>query len=234
MININDILNNNTINIFTDASTLKSNNITYSGYGAITMLEYREIGSKVFVDANSTSNIGELKAIRTGISEAISLRQQGFTGTINLFSDSQYSILSLRDWIFNWRLNPDGTKILGYGNKPVSNQSLILEIIQILVQFNPNVFLYHQKGHVNINKKKDIYKASNVFSRSNYIKDEIDIELIKFISTCNNEIDNRTRWHLRNQAILKPYQDPFTFIVPDNYIEQLHQYNIIRGGRFYV
>lgn len=235
-----DFVNPNVINIFTDASMMPTDGTqpVPGCYGFLTMHGETEINHGVYVDTYSTVNRAEIKGIKCAVMEAIRLRSIGFRGMINIFSDSQISVLGIRERIFGWFNN--GSYLENKSGEKVANQSEYIEILQLIIQYNPYVNFYHMKGHVNIHDSQLVFKASSTFRRSNMHPDtpvkNIDLDFIKFISKCNNEIDNRTRWHLRNQV--RPenvvYRDAFTFVPTPIYDDQLHTYNILTGGNYNV
>lgn len=235
-----DFVNPNVINIFTDASMMPTDGTQQvpGCYGFLTMHGEVEINYGTYIDTYSTVNRAEIKGIKYAVMEAVRLRNMGFRGIINIFSDSQISILGIRERIFSWYNN--GNFLENKSGDKVANQSEYIEIMQIIINNNPYVNFYHMKGHVNLHDSKSVFKASGTFRRSNMHPDtpinNIDLEFIKFISRCNNEIDNRTRWHLRNQ--IRPddivYRDAFTFVSTPIYEDQLHAYNIITGGNYNV
>lgn len=239
---LSDFVNQNTINIFTDASMMPmmkpDQKHTIGCYGFLTMREQTEINSGLYIDTYSTVNRAEIKGIKNAVLEAINLRRKGFRGIINIFSDSQISVMGIREWIFTWYNN--GRCLENKSGNEVANQSEFIEIMNLIVYYNPYVNFYHMKGHVDPKDIKTVCKAAGTFIRSNMDPNtpiqNIDLDFIKFISRCNNEIDNRTRWHLRNQ--IRPegmiYQDPFTFIPTPIYDDLLHTYNIMTGGFYNV
>lgn len=236
-----DFVNPNVINIFTDASMSPggdNNGFVPGCYGFITMQGEIEINSGLYIDTFCTVNRAEIKGIKCAVLEAIRLRNAGFRGMINIFSDSQISVMGIREWIFNW--NQRGNSLITSSGKEVANQSEFIEIVLLIVQYNPFVNFYHINGHINVHDTKSLYKAISTFKRSNMNHNtpdnNIDFGFIKFVSLCNNEIDNRTRWHLRNQYRPEDmiYRDAFKFIPMHNFNKQVHTYNIMTGGKFNV
>lgn len=229
-ITFEDYVNPKVINIFTDASMWLDNNDT-GCYGFITLHGETEINSGVFIDTNSTNNRCEIKGVKMGVLEAIRLRNQGFKGTINLFCDSQVAVCGIRDWIFGWNYN--GADLVSKNGSIVANQSEYIEIMQLIIANNPNINFYNQKGHVNISNKNDLKHAIRIFTTVNFLNPNdiyVDFQLMKFLCGCNNEVDNRTRWHLRKQADLSnQYRDAFKFAPKPTHNKDLHEYNMITG-----
>ena len=98
----NNIFNDQSISIFTDASFRAYNK--YSGVGTVCSgaCVYNNdilIDQQFYIQKNKTVQQGELYAILMGVSMAYKYRN---FGTIRLFSDSQTSIFAIRDRIFKW------------------------------------------------------------------------------------------------------------------------------------
>lgn len=196
MIKMNKIVNASTLNIFCDASILKIGEKKYSGcYGAIAKCEDRLINQRYFICTNTTNNNSEIKAIRTGVQIA-SLYKPYFSN-INIFSDSEVSVLGIRDRIFNWYLC-DGN-FFGYNYTPIKSQSIYVEIVNMILDNDIYLNIYHQKGHVSM-YDRSLQNARQVFKASNNIREDVDMNLIKYISENNDRIDNLTRLALRNRT----------------------------------
>lgn len=233
-----DFVHPQVINIFSDASmNMIGNNVAKAGcYGFVTYCGEQELNHGVFIDSmNTTVNRCEVKGLKKAICEAIRLRLDGFTGMINIFCDSQVALLGLRDWVFNWKVS--GDTLINKSGIPVSNQSEYIEIIRLIIKYNPNVNLYHQKGHVSPNAQgKNSYDyARKLFSDVNipYVKPkDIDMRIIAYISNKNDRIDYLTRWHLFNTACYNVnYTDPFIFTIGPEFQREIHTYNMVTGRR---
>lgn len=195
-------LDRNTINIFTDASIY---NLKVGGKVKETIgcPGYIVVWNGVIIDAgctllrNSTNNIAELYAILLGVEAS---KSYGANYKIRIFSDSQLSVFAIRDRIFNWIGKSDGNLLYTVDGNPVANQSYIMSIIYTILSNGFPITILHQKGHVNINNYKDIYKAKDVFKTSNNIRSTNDItdDFIVSISYFNNYVDNMTRMYLHN------------------------------------
>ena len=230
---LNNFIRPNVVNIFTDASiTQLVNGNTAGCYGAIVTNNGRIIDKEYKVCTDSTSNNSEIKAIRLGVNLAIKWRNSvNFPIIINLFSDSQISILGIRDRIYSWRCK--GNNLFGSGNSLIKNQSVFIEIINIIINSNLIINFYHQKGHVNLHELDSIDKAIHVFTASNEVRDGIDVEFIKYISTMNNKVDRTSRKYLNQKNINKYKYDAFEFS-PNNHLEKLRQYNQLQGSKYYI
>lgn len=230
-----NFVRNGVVNIFTDASIITHQDGTTSGcYGAIATCNGKIIDSEYRICYDSTSNNSEIKAVRLGVNMAIRCRQLfPYPVVLNLFSDSQISILGIRERIFSWQNKKNS--LVGYGNTPIKNQSIFIEIINLIINSNLLINFYHQKGHVNIKVQESMEKATHVFIASNYVRENVDPEFIKYISIMNNKVDDNSRkqlykvndWNECNK------RDAFEF-VPFNHVEKLKLYNQLQGSKYYV
>lgn len=195
----NDIFNENTINIFTDGS-VTTNPITNETIGCPGSLIVKTennnpeiIDYKFMIIRNATNNITELYAILLGL---YSLVYSGLHKkyTINLFSDSQLCINSLRTWIFNWTNNMYNHMMYNSSGEPVLNQHIISHIVSFIFMNEIKINLYHQKGHVT-STKASIKNACDVFMKSNKLYN-VDEKLIIELSSFNNDIDLFTKQEL--------------------------------------
>ena len=200
---IKDIFNPETLNIFTDASikTIKNIDETLGCPGAIcvgTNLNGSTyiIDEAYFIERHATNNSSEIKAVSLGISKALQYRNN--FKYINLFSDSMICIHGLREWLYNWlRCIYNGTMYSSSG-KPVANQQTFASILNTIVMNNLYINLYHQKGHVSVINNDSLINAANVFKKTNFIQDDISLDLISLLSGYNNMVDIRTGEQLEN------------------------------------
>ena len=215
------MFNYDTVNIFTDASIIKYPNETIGCAGAHIVTGY-DATSEILeqpriIIRNSTNNNSEINAILLGVRCA--LRYKNFK-QINLISDSKICIFGLREWIFNWIRDSQGSDVLiSSQGTEVANQQVILQIIYTILNNDLRINLFHQNGHVNINNQKQMENAKNTFINSNHIEDDIDMELIKEISIGNDIVDKFTRKELENfspetpipntQELVRFFYDPF-------------------------
>lgn len=205
------------INIYTDASMYHVKSPTgkiietVGCPGAIVVNQNNIIRSDRVILRNSTVNIAELTAINLGLLLASKYPSYG----IRLFSDSQLSVFTIRDRIFNYiRDCGDSSILMTQDSTPLKNVTIIMEIITNILAYDIHVDIYHQKGHVNTNVSKDIEHAKNVFAKSNGISvGRIEDSYIKNISYYNNYVDNMTRTYLRENLSLVDELgiQPFTF-----------------------
>lgn len=202
IITLQDFFNKDTLNIFTDASIQKYPDETVGCAGAFV------VGGEDFQNAdiiesarvivrNTTNNNSEATGVLLGVQKAIEYRD-GFK-TINLISDSKITIFGIRDWIFDQIVRTGNRPaLIGSSGKEVANQNILLQIINTILYYDLRINLYHQNGHININKYTDVQEAYKTFKTSNTILQDIDIELIRAISWCNDVVDNFTREEVIN------------------------------------
>ena len=228
-----DIYNNNILNIFCDASTRNRGSNVDVCYGAIAICKDDIIDQLYRVNSNSTNNNAEIKALRAAI--LLAIRYKNRFSEINIFSDSQISLFGIRDRIFKWKYNKNTERIYGYESE-IKSQEVFIEILNMIIDHELKVNLYHQKGHIDINNFTSLKKAAHVFIASNNIRDKVDYNLIRYISINNARVDERTRRHLLSTDIYaKKIIEPIKFIPDINFYDKLNQYyNIKNGGTNYV
>lgn len=191
MLNIEDIFNDNSLNIFTDASIQEIGHNQYigaPGYVAVSGDNILESGYDVI--ANTTNNNSEIKAIKMGVFAAE--KYKNAFQTIRLFSDSQLCILGLRERIFKWvqQVNQEN-KLCGYDGKPIASQDIFLEIANYIVFNNLSIQFFHQRGHINVLSQDAVMKAADTFHHVNNM--EVSLDLMKKLSYYNNMVDEMTR-----------------------------------------
>ena len=222
--------NESSVNIFTDGSIYKSNTTgeTIGCAGAITV---QPNGIQDIYDSqilrNSTNNHCEIYSIYLGIRSILVNDLHNKYKVINLFSDSKICILGLREWIFNWitKINSHGMMISSSG-KEVANQELFSTIAQMIVQNNIFINLYHQKGHINVNKYKDVAIAISTFEVSNRIR--IDNSIARNISKYNDLIDvytgqilKQNNLDIKDDSIDRPFIIDMGKFDIDNYLKNI-------------
>lgn len=207
-ISYHDIVNEYTLNIFTDAS-IKNREYGYDGcYGAIAVYNGEIIDEIYRVITNTTNNNAEIKGVRAGV--FLALKYQNTFSTINLFSDSQISIFGIRDRFLTWTLSPTGV-LLGKNGQEILSQDIFLEIVYLILLHNLRINFIHQKGHVSF-KSDSLMQAQHVFRASNSIRGRIDIGIIRFISKWNNIVDETSRSYLNRFNGSRSTYDPIKFL----------------------
>ena len=195
-----DIFNEDSICIFTDSSFKNESKNPKIAIGT-TAPSFEVFHNETCIETgfhilhNSTSQQGELYAVLLGV--MASYKYRNFKH-IRLFSDSQNSILGIRDRIFNWvRDTNNGKSVLGDDGR-INNQSYIMDIVYTIIYNNIPIEFYHQKGHVNIKNYQNIIEARDLFKRSNNIYGFVEDSLIITISQINNWVDQYSSLMLKN------------------------------------
>ena len=199
MIKYKDIFNSKTLNIFTDASIRNVNNETIGAPGYVAVLGDQIISQDVRILRESTNNQSEIYAIYMAIQFALKYRNN--VQVINVFSDSQFSIYGLREWIFNWMNNIYNDILYNSSGNMVSNQNIILAIIYTIIDYKLVINLYHNRGHFTIDK---IPEFIELFKKHNFLNDYIDREAAEKIIRYNSIVDHTTRSLLHNTKVQYP------------------------------
>ena len=176
------------MNIFTDASIIKTiYGETIGCSGAICMEDNNTY--KFEISRDSTNNISEITAVKLAVELALQNRDR--FDTINIWSDSQWSIYGLTKWIRSWTNNMQNYNLMNSSGEIVKNQQIFLSIIRMIIHNNLKINFYHIKGHVNERDYKSINHAISVFSKSNNAT--ISREKIFRAVSMNNMVDKTTR-----------------------------------------
>lgn len=211
-----------TLNIFSDASIKDKGYRSYDGcYGAIAVVNNAIIDEIYRVASDSTNNNSEIKGIRAAV--LLAIRYGSNYQNINIFSDSQISVLGIRERFPNWNYNPKTHRLYGYDRSQIKSQEVFIEILELIRQHNLNVIIWHQKGHVK-NTFESLSNASHVFAASNRIREGIDLNLIRYISHYNNVVDKKSRQILMSTSTSKLFTTPVIFY-PIDYNLLLEDYN---------
>lgn len=215
----------NAINCFTDASKTNINGVDTicAGYAVVYQNQILDTGLKVVY--NATSMYGEELAIYMGMNAL--LKYAKYDTFLNLFSDSQVGIFSLRNWIFNWVNRNDRNLIKSFvksDGKPVANQELLTAIIGLVNAIGAHTSLYHIRGHMNPDIVKDMQTFIKAFVGFNGedMTEDIARELIYY----NSVVDNATRDHLL-QTVNEPMFDPKNHRKPIVVFNNLLNYDLL-------
>lgn len=215
MITKDQFFNEQTINIFTDAS-LKDHGVTVESVAG-SLIVFPEInGRSTGYLANytrllgSTNNEGEIYAIYLGLKTLVDdvLDPTLMSYDVNLFSDSQISIFGLREWYKNWIDNAkkyNSGVLVSSSGKPVANQDIFIKIIDLIIRNNLKVKFYHVRGHMNPNVEQEYQMFLKDFMASNSIRQEPDRDLIFALAEFNDYVDYNSR------ALLLPEGASFDF-----------------------
>jgi ribonuclease HI len=138
--------------IFTDGSCMKKpNQEPKCGYGIhFPNNEFNDI-SEPFTNGELTNQRAELHAIYKGIKKVTTKLK---FDSLNIYTDSEYSIKSLTIWIKNWKKN----NWKNAAGKPVANQDIISKIDEYLQKHQGKIFFHHIRSHTG---KKDFYSLGN-------------------------------------------------------------------------
>lgn len=138
--------------VFTDGSSL--NNAAVISFGGIGVHfpngELDDI-SEPFMLKPITNQRSELYAIYKAICEITNKLE---FNTITIYTDSEYSIKSLTEWITNWKANGwmNSTK------KPVKNKDIIEPLDQLIDKYPGRIKFKHVRSHTG---KKDFESIGN-------------------------------------------------------------------------
>ena len=184
----------NTLEICVDASLITINDRVFTCSGAVCLETYEDI---YLVTPDSTNNKGELLAVYLGCQMAIKYRLFNNYDKIHIYSDSQFAVLGLRDWMEKWITTTDEKGVIyNSSSKPVKNYQLFQMIISYCVTNNLIVNLYNQKGHVNTNSEASMAQANKQFKDANGIL--LGYDDLKRITDGNNYIDLKTKQVLQS------------------------------------
>lgn len=203
------IVNIESLNIFCDASMRSFPNNPTGCYGIVAVCCNNIIDFDTRYSSHSTNNETELKGLRGAILMASKWKQ--YYPFINIFCDSQFAILGLREYIWKWKIK-DGNYINSLG-KVTAHQEIFIECNQLLtnLQLTNRVHLYHQLGHIS-NGIDELQRAARSFEEFNHVNAPIDLNLIRYISSWNNYVDNKSRQQLRPNGLSNEnYRDPIKF-----------------------
>lgn len=205
--------NDNTINIFCDASVRNKGKTSYDiCYGVVAVQKDTILDSEFRIATDSTNNEGEIKGLRSALSMAAKFVDS--FQFVNIFSDSKISIIGLREYIYNWKYDPSIRGLRTRSGSIVSNQSIFIECYQMLSHIDQlypeKIQLFHQRGHINTNID-DLLKAQQSFGSENHITGKIDLNLTRYLSTWNDYVDNTSRSVLRRSNLKCTYEDAVNF-----------------------
>jgi ribonuclease HI len=140
----------NNIIVYTDGSCI-GNNKKKCGYGIYYPNKELDDVSRPFIHYPLTNQRAELYAIYKALKLITKYIKYD---TINLYTDSEYSIKSLTIWIKDWKKN----NWKNSKNKDVLNQDLIKKIDKILQKNKNKIFFTHVYSHTG---KQDVHSLGN-------------------------------------------------------------------------
>lgn len=191
--------------LFTDASVdgkvdMKNGNIVVGGVVVVHQSPDTVIDVKRFPFKHCTNNYGEMYSIYAAIKICQNLAVRFGERSFTIFSDSQYSVYSLREWIYGWYRNVyNGNDIIYTSSgSQLKNRELIDSIIlNVVYSQGLRIKLIHVNGHTDEIKKNFV----NTLIRSNFpsnfqVSDEYYSRLrneLKRLLKYNIAVDNMTR-----------------------------------------
>lgn len=182
------------LDVYTDASSFNNgkkdpNLPEHSCSGALLVYEGDVIYATSYHNPNTSISYGELFAIYmilTDFSKLLKSAPKENSYQLTLYSDSAYCVQSLNTWIKNWKKkNVNG--IWNTSTGPVAYQEMMRDIDNILSNKSIDITIRHIKGHIDVNKSKDIKKARDTWERFNGCKvtDEDLITHVFFNNVCD-------------------------------------------------
>lgn len=139
------------ITVYTDGSCKKTKYGNKCGYGVYFPNGELKNISKKFVHEPLTNQRTELYAIYKALKRII----KGVKfDTIQVYSDSEYSIKSITLWIKTWKKNNWRTA----NNKEVLNQDIIKKIDKYIMKHPSKIFFHHVNSHTG---KQDKHSLGN-------------------------------------------------------------------------
>lgn len=129
------------ITVFTDGSFFKDKNDKgYAGYGIYFPNNEIKSVSRPFLLEPITSQRAELYAIYVAIIKIVTELEYN---NITVYTDSEYSVKSLTEWIYTWANN--GWKRTD--NKPVKNRDILELIYKLLLRNKDKISFVHVRSH---------------------------------------------------------------------------------------
>lgn len=138
--------------VYTDGSCMKGKGGPRCGYGVYFPNEELSNMSKKFTNAPLTNQRAELYAIYKAIKK---ITKKIDFNRIEIYSDSEYSIKSLTEWIVSWKKN--GWKTAN--KKEVLNQDIIKKIDKKLQKYNGKINFTHVRAHTGKTDKHSLGNA---------------------------------------------------------------------------
>src|SRR5574344_254542 len=200
----------NAINTYTDASLTTDkygNTVTCSGF--ITTFQGKIIDQGRLVVVGSTNNYGEIMAIEMGVKNLLSYA--GNNAFLNLFSDSEISVMGLKYWIYGWLRDrdPNTFRLRSSTGQEVANQEVFCNVIDHITKAGIRFNIYHQRGHKNPNKPFDVHTVIKTFKRVN--GEDIGRDIVQEICRYNDTVDVGTRDYL-NMIVHSSDYSPYNYM----------------------
>lgn len=185
---------------------------------------------RYIISQDTTNNRAELLAVYLGVKLAKEIMDNnpGLYDNIIIYSDSQFAVKGLTEWIHSWARNMDENGVLRRSDGGVViNQELYLCIISYLAINKLRVSFKHVSGHISVTNPSSLDKASRTYYRMNgeFLRPE---EVYK-VAYYNNIIDERTRSRLKavnpDKFPIYDYSDNYKimtrYILPRDYAQYI-------------
>ena len=213
--------NEETLNIFCDGSYygVLNHNKCVGGYAAVGVVGERviQVCRRGWKQQDKFANdLMELHALREAISMAFMYQHQ--YANINIFSDSNYAVNVVKTWIYKWSFNNDNRLYLK-GKKIPANINIVYEIAIGLIRLMsliPNLNLMYTKGHINsMGNIQALAAAKDTFCRENGINENIDLNLIRYLSRYNDVADKQAKIAAHDVSFDYNMSDAIEFMLSD-------------------
>ena len=203
---LSDIYYYPNLNIFSDASTRNTGANIAAAYAVAAVTEDKVIDTDIRIHTDTSSNAEELRGLKSAI--AMGLKYRYMFPVINIFSDSLYSINTIRDYPSYWVFDPNNQTYYTIKGAPAKNMELISEALILLEDLMRTncVNIYYIKGHVaidsnNLKAFNSLMMGASGFMRENYgeriqakyAREKIDINMIRYLCGYNNLVDMLSR-----------------------------------------
>ena len=132
------------IKIFTDGSCVKKGNQCKASYGYYMTIDSQEYEDYRLLEGEKTNNKAEISGIILALEILNNFVQ--LNDHVAIYSDSEYTIKSLTEWIINWKKN--GWKTAN--KKPVKNVELIKQMDELYESVKSkchNIVIKHIMAH---------------------------------------------------------------------------------------
>ena len=165
----------------------------------------------------TTNNESEIYALYLAVQMAKDAIETLGVTTVNIFADSNFALLGVKEWIYGWtKKSTPGGPLINSSNNEVANQRYFLYIIDTIMKYQLNISLVHVDGHINTNSMNDVIIACNKFQKANSIN--IFPDPMRSICLGNDYVDTMSRSILftnkfdivpRHSYVIQPVYEPF-------------------------
>lgn len=198
------------IHVYSDASLKNKNGNSFTSAGYVIesyVYNFKFEDYKIF---EGTSSYGEMVAIHLAVLKLCELVRKNvfnYNDRIILFSDSEYCVKVLNEWIFRWfnRYNYKDDKLTTSSGNEVAHQSIIISIIENILYHNLNINIYHTYGHVEM---KGLKRCQEKLIKNGL---NVNINTAEHISKGNSYVDKESRNKLNKPNYDNVYNDFISF-----------------------